>query len=88
MAVPAPQRHDKAVLLLPFEFLTIDYRHATATKRVINNAVVMPVRLGNFARTKHLNVAGHRRHGLAALGIDEFQRDAVEWATGPVAKLV
>ena len=58
MAVPAPQRHDEAVALLPFEFFTVDDRRAVSSKGVIDSAAIVPVRFGDFPGTEHLNTAG------------------------------
>ena len=58
MAVPAPQRHDEAVALLPFEFLTVDDRRAVSSKSVIDGAAIVPMRFGDFPGTEHLHTTG------------------------------
>ena len=54
VGVPAPQRQDKRIALLPFELFVADPRRARAAEGVIDSAIGVAVRRREFAGPRHL----------------------------------
>src|SRR5512132_662095 len=78
MTVPAPQRHDKTIALLPFQSFSIDFSRAAAAKDMINAGAAMAMALGPLARAEHLDAAKQRwKRRAAGQRIDIIQSDAV-----------
>src|SRR6266850_1486991 len=66
MGVPAPERHDKGIALLPVEFLIADPSRARAAKSMVYDRVRVTMRAAFLAGTKHLHLAIHRRQSRPA----------------------
>src|SRR5258707_925545 len=64
MGVPAPERHDKGIALLPVEFLIADPSRARAAKSMVHDRVRVTMRAAFLAGPDHLR-AHEQRMGRA-----------------------
>ena len=76
--MPLPERNHKSVALLPLQITFADSGAALAANDVVDRRTGMAMRLSGFFAFEELNLAGHRRIGVAAGGgIDITQQPPV-----------
>ena len=76
--MPAPQRHDETIPLLPFQSFTIDLSRPAAAEDVVNAGASVTMALGLLAGAEHLDTTEQRwKRRAAGQRIDIIQSDAI-----------